>query len=42
MDAIPLSTSIVILYSVAGYTFGNEILSKVFSKVICDAFIISK
>ena len=38
MDAIPLSTSIIILYSVAGCTFGNEILSKVFSKVICDAF----
>ena len=42
MDATPLSTSIILLYSEAGCTFGNEIFKKVFSKMSCHGFVISK
>jgi len=35
MDATPPSTSIIILYSGAGYTFGNEIRNFLLSKMSC-------
>jgi len=35
MDATPLSTSIIILYSEAGCTFGNE-MNKSYSKMRCQ------